>query len=112
MKLAVIGSRTIENINIEAFIPDGVTEIVSGGAKGADRLAEEYAAARGLPVKLFLPDYDRYGRAAPIRRNQQIAEYADEALAFWDGKSKGTRSCIDFFKKQGKPMRIVTVKAE
>ena len=54
----------------------------------------------------FLPDYARYGRAAPLRRNVQIVAYADLVLAFWDGKSRGTRFVIDQCRKQGVPVRV------
>ena len=58
------------------------------------------------PTTEFLPDYARYGRAAPLRRNVQIVAYADLVLAFWDGKSRGTRFVIDQCRKQGVPVRV------
>lgn len=110
MKLAIIGSRGITNIDIESHIPSGVTEIVSGGAKGVDTLAREYAAARGIPLVEFLPQYERYGRAAPLIRNAEIAAYADEVLAFWDGHSKGTQNALAEFQTRGKKVTVITVK--
>ena len=107
MKLAVIGSRTIEYIDLSNYVFSDVTEIVSGGAKGVDLIAREYAVEKGLLLTEFLPKYDIYGKAAPIKRNREIAEYADECLAFWDGKSKGTRSTINFFEKLGKKVRVI-----
>lgn len=85
MKIAVIGSRGLKVNDLGKYLPVGVTEIVSGGARGIDTCAREYAGANGLKLTEFLPDYKRYGRGAPLKRNLQIIEYADEVLAFWDG---------------------------
>ena len=101
MKLAIIGSRNIDDIVIDKYIPEATTEIVSGGAKGVDTLAKFFAQKNGLILTEFLPRYDLYGKVAPIKRNREIAEYADEAIAFWDGRSKGTEHAIRFFKKLG-----------
>ena len=108
MKLAIIGSRGIVDAKIERFLPEGVTEIVSGGAKGIDRLAADYARANGISLTEFLPNYARYGRAAPLRRNEKIADYADAALIFWDGSSKGTAYTAECFRKRGKPLLIIS----
>lgn len=89
MKVAVIGSRSLTVSNLEKCLPAGVTEIVSGGARGVDTSAREYARAHGLPCTEFLPEYGKYGRTAPLKRNLQIIEYADLVLAFWDGESRG-----------------------
>jgi hypothetical protein len=72
-----------------------ITEVVSGGAKGADQLGESYAAQEGLPVKRFLPDWKRYRKRAGILRNQQMADYADALIALWDGESRGTKHMIE-----------------
>ena len=90
MKLAIIGSRSINELNLSQYLPDGISEIVSGGALGPDRTAADYARRNKIPLVEFLPEYARYRGGAPHVRNRQIAEYADEVLAFWDGKSKGT----------------------
>ena len=96
-------------INIAKYIPSGVTEIVSGGARGIDTLAMEYAIENKITLIEFLPKYERYGRAAPIKRNGEIAAYADEAIAFWDGSSRGTKNTIDKFKKNGKRVTVIVV---
>ena len=59
---------------------------------------------------VFLPEYERYGRAAPIVRNKQIVDYADKIVAFWDGSSKGTLSVIRYAQKLGKECVIVICK--
>ena len=107
MKLAIIGSRNIDDIAIDKYIPEATTEIVSGGAKGVDTLAKLFAQKNGLILTEFLPRYDLYGKVAPIKRNREIAEYADEAIAFWDGRSKGTDHAIGFFKKLGKKVTVI-----
>lgn len=107
MKLAIIGSRSLFVENFDDYIPCTVTEIVSGGAKGIDHQAAEYAKRNHIPLTEFLPDYARYRRGAPIKRNEQIAQYADEALAFWDGRSKGTFYTIKLFQKLGKNVTAI-----
>ena len=109
MKLAIVGSRNLTNIIIDNYIPKGVTEIVSGGARGIDTLAKKFAERKGIKLIEFLPDYKLYGKAAPIKRNQKIAEYADEALVFWNGKSKGTEHTIKAFKALEKQLTIIIV---
>ena len=109
MKIAIIGSRGLHVENLEIYLPDGVTEIVSGGARGIDTDAACFAREKSLKMTVFLPKYDRYGRGAPILRNYQIVDYADEVLAFWDGRSRGTKSVIDYCQKQNKRVTVITV---
>ena len=106
MKVAIIGSISIRPTDIGTYISDG-DEIVSGGASGVDSCAEEYARKNELRLTVFLPQYERYGRAAPIVRNKQIVDYADRIVAFWDGKSKGTLSVIKYAEKIGKACKII-----
>lgn len=106
MKVAVIGSRGISDVNIGEYIPKETTEIVSGGARGVDTLARNYAEQNGLKLTEFLPNYDKFGRSAPLKRNIQIIEYADTVIAFWDGKSHGTKYVIDNCKQLGKPCEV------
>ena len=106
MKIAVIGSRNIVVTDLGAYLSD-CSEIVSGGAKGVDTCAAEYARRWGLKLTEFLPQYERYGRIAPIMRNREIVDYADKVLAFWDGRSKGTRSVIQYAEKKGKPCEVI-----
>ena len=95
MKVAVIGSRGLVVSNLQDYLPENVTGIVSGGAKGIDSCAKQYALKSGLKYTEFLPEYEKYGRAAPLKRNIQIIEAADIVIAFWDGESRGTKFVID-----------------
>ena len=110
MKTAVIGSRGLTVNNLGEYLPDGTTEIVSGGAKGIDTCAKEYALAHDIKLTEFLPDYKQFGRAAPLKRNLQIIEYADIVLAFWDGKSRGTKYVIDNCRKKGIEIKVYIIK--
>lgn len=67
MKAAIIGSRSLTEINIEDYLPSEITEIVSGGAKGIDTLARKYSEKHGIKLTEFLPNYKRYGRGAPLK---------------------------------------------
>ena len=107
MKLAIIGSRGIDNVDLSVYVNESVTEIVSGGAKGIDTTAKEYAIANSIKLTEFLPDYQHYGRGAPLRRNIRIIEYSDKVIAFWDGKSKGTEFVIKECKKCGKDITVI-----
>ncbi len=112
MKIAVVGSRSFnDEMLLRSTIEEyDASEIISGGAIGADRLAAAWAKDKGVPLKEFLPDYKRYGRAAPIRRNDLIVDAAEMVIAFWDGKSKGTKYTMDYAEKKGKNLRLVIYK--
>ena len=105
MKIAIVGSRGVFPSDIGQYIPKA-EEIVSGGAEGVDRCAANYAKENGIKLTEFLPQYEQYGRAAPIVRNKQIVDYADKIIVFWDGSSRGTRSVIEYAKKTGKPCEV------
>ena len=109
MKIAIVGSRNIVTIDIGKYVSND-DEIVSGGAVGVDRCAAEYAQKNGLKLTEFLPQYDRYGRAAPIVRNKQIVDYADKIIIFWNGTSKGSRSVINYAEKVGKTYEVILCK--
>ena len=109
MKVAIIGSRSLQVPDLENYLPLGVSEIVSGGAAGIDSSAREYANANGIKIVEFLPNYKQFGRSAPLKRNLQIIEYSDTVLAFWDGVSRGTKFVIDNCKKLGVSLQVVSV---
>ena len=81
MKIAIVGSRDVTITNIGEYISD-CDEIVSGGAKGVDSYAAEYAQEQRIKLTEFLPKYEIYGKAAPIIRNKEIVDYADRILVF------------------------------
>jgi len=81
-------------------------EIVSGGAKGADELGELYAKERGFVLTRFPAEWDKYGRAAGPKRNELMGDYADALIAFWDGKSRGTKHMIEYARKKGLLVRV------
>ena len=76
-------------------------------APGVDTLAVRWANYHGYPLKEFPADWNKYGKAAGYRRNVEMAEYADLLIAFWDGKSPGTKHMIDIMKSKGKHGKIV-----
>lgn len=115
MRLLIFGSRFFPyspeqiHMDVEYFADfiktaiDEPTEIVSGGASGIDSYAEAFAdSCRLVTKKIFLPDWDKHGKAAGIIRNKKMVDYCDFALGYWDGKSKGTKSTIEFLQKSGK----------
>lgn len=89
----------LKNINDEI-------QIVCGMARGADRLGEQYAKERGYKVIYMPADWDIDGRSAGFKRNIKMAEYADALVAFWDGKSSGTRHMIETAKSKGLDIRV------
>ena len=109
MKLLIVGSRGIEDFSLEEYIPKETEWIISGGAGGVDTLAEKYADEHRISKLILRPRYDRYGKAAPLKRNEEMVDLCDEALVIWDGASRGTKHTIDFAKAKNKPLRIVLV---
>ncbi len=83
------------------------TAIVCGEAAGADALGKRYANERGIPVKSFPAQWDTYGKRAGFIRNEEMAKNADALVAFWDGKSHGTKHMIDTAEKHGLAVRVV-----
>lgn len=111
-KVIIAGSRsfncfeTLENYCNYILQNKNSIEIVSGNAIGADRLGEEYAKKYGLKLKIFKPDWDKYGKSAGYIRNVDMANYADAAIIFWNKKSRGSKHMIDISKKLGLSLRI------
>ena len=107
MKIGVVGSRNLTINELEKYVPSGCEKIVSGGAAGIDKCAAEYARRQGIELLEILPDYNKYGKAAPLLRNQTIADESDIVIAFWNGYSKGTKSIIEYCKKSNKVCIVV-----
>lgn len=110
-RLAVVGSRTITDYNFVKGLldkqKDNISLIVSGGAKGVDTLAEQWANENEIPTKIFLPDWNTYGSKAGYMRNVFIIKECDICLAIWDGVSKGTTHSVNLCKKDKKPYLLV-----
>lgn len=107
MKVIIAGSRSVTDADrvfeaIEAS-PFGISEVVSGTARGVDRLGEEWAAMNGIEIKRFPADWKRLGSVAGFLRNREMAEYADALIAVWDGKSRGTEHMINLMANRNKP---------
>lgn len=111
MKVAIVGSRKLR-VDIGQYVPDGATEIISGGAKGIDSLAEAYAREKGLPLRVFRPQPEILGKMAFLVRNDQIVDAADLIVAIWDGSSPGTRYTISRAQRLGKPVQIHILRGE
>lgn len=112
MKIIIAGSRDLGTWSqvttaIHNSEWDGqITEVVSGTARGVDRMGEEFGRVYKIPVKRFPANWDYYGKSAGYKRNQQMAEYADGLIVVWDGKSRGTKHMIDIMKALGKPVYV------
>lgn len=108
MKYAIIGSRTFNDYDyLKSCLKDfDISEIISGGAKGADSMAEKYAIENDIKCTIFLPDWKLHGRGAGFMRNKLIIDNSNMVIAFWDGISKGTKNSIDIANKQNKKIYI------
>jgi len=114
MKVIIAGSRNItpkQFYNSIKFFPDewDVTEVVSGTARGVDRMGEVLAQSQDIAIKRFPADWDEYGKRAGMIRNGEMAKYADALFAVWDGKSKGTKQMIDNANKKGLSVIVVCI---
>ena len=111
MDIAIVGSRTFNNYPLLAeylnYFGRDIDKIISGGAKGADALAEDYAENNGLECTVLKPDWNKFGKRAGFIRNQKIIDACDMVVAFWDGKSKGTKDSIGKAKLAKKPTFII-----
>ena len=112
MKIAVIGSRNFTDYKIAKTVLDklqsyfGFDVIVSGGAKGADSLAEIYAWQNEIPLEVYEADWDKHGKGAGFIRNVEIWDNSDYGVAFWDGVSPGTKHSFKLAKKQKKRLFV------
>ena len=118
IRVIVCGSRNYSDFD-ESFkvllrlfgqvLPD--VEIVSGTCRGGDMCGEHFASVCGLPVSRFPADWNRFGKSAGPRRNEQMLQYALQAnafvVAFWDGASKGTRNMVQIARQAGVPVCVV-----
>ena len=118
MKLIVAGSRHFDEDEVYAEIVKWrlkniyLTEIVSGGCRGVDKAGEGYADFYSLPMKQFLAEWDKHGKAAGPIRNKQMAKYADGLLLIWNGKSRGSASMKREMEQLKKPVYEIIIKEE
>ena len=117
-RIVIAGSRDYNNYDeAKEFIDSCLIDInkeneiiiVSGGASGADAIGERYATEKGFKIEKYAAEWKKYGRAAGPKRNKEMAEISDYVICFWDGKSKGTKSMIDYAKKCEKRVRIKNI---
>ena len=112
-KVIIAGSRDFNDwdylVGYLATLPPWIeiTEVVSGGAKGADTLGEEWANLHAIPIKRFEADWERHGKKAGPIRNVEMGVYAEGLIAFWDGQSRGTLHMINYMKEEGKWTYVV-----
>lgn len=114
MKTIIAGSRgfTDYQLLVETMreLDWNVSEIVSGGARGADTLGEKYASTHHIPLVVFPAAWESWGKSAGYVRNQQMADYVGSGgalVAFWDNKSNGTRHIIACAEKAGLKVKVV-----
>ena len=124
MKLAIIGSRNFTKVEllereltILISFEGYPTEVISGGAAGADVLAENWAERNGIAKRIFKPDFEAFPKseknwAAPKARNLEIAKSCDVLIAFWNMRSTGTRDTIEKALSRGKKVYICNVLLE
>lgn len=110
-KVIVAGSRAFYDyprlsMTLQTLYPEGMT-VISGNARGADKLGEMFAKNFDLPCERYPADWDAYGRSAGFKRNEDMADIADELVAFWDGKSRGTQHMINAMRRQGKVTHVL-----
>lgn len=106
--VAIIGSRSITTLNLDWYLDkDRIFQVVSGGANGVDSLVEKWAKKNKIDFVAFLPQYKIYGgKWAPIKRDEDMINYCDELIAFWDGKSPGTKYSINYAIKMGRKVNV------
>jgi len=110
MRVIIAGSRTISDPHeLQKAIANSkflITEVISGDARGVDKMGEAWARANKIPVCVMPADWERYGRAAGFRRNRQMAHAGDALIALWDGSSRGTADMIRQMEKLKKPIHL------
>ncbi len=118
-RVVIAGCRDYNNYNeAKEYIDFCISEIrkkneiviLSGGASGADAIGERYALENGFKTEKHPADWKKYGRAAGPIRNKEMASLSDYVICFWDNKSKGTKSMIEYAKKLNKPLRVKIIK--
>lgn len=120
-RILIAGCRDFNNYKIaKRYINRCLSEIkkqydliiVSGGAKGADMLGERFANEKKLKIERYLPDWQKYGKAAGPKRNKEMVAVSDYIICFWDKKSQGTASTIRYGRLLDKPIRVKIINCQ
>lgn len=115
IKVIIAGGRDFRNYQLACYFLDSYFKyyadheirIISGKARGADYIGEQYAQSRGFAVEEFPADWERYGKAAGAIRNSEMANVGTHCIAFWDGKSRGTKHMIKTARQKGLIVEVV-----
>ncbi len=114
-RVVIAGCRDYNNYNeakefidfcISNIRKQNIIVIVSGCASGADAIGERYARENKFSVEKYPANWEKHGKSAGPLRNKKMAEICDFVICFWDKRSKGTKSMIEYAKKYNKPIRI------
>lgn len=115
-RVAIVGTRHFEDYDLLCSVLDELISkniisqnctIISGGAKGADSMAERFAKERSMETKIHHPAYKKFGRKAPIIRNKWIVKDAEMVVAFWNGQSSGTGFTVQYAREKEKPLLVI-----
>ncbi len=111
MKICVVGSRDFQDSELLDTVLSKIFStndiLISGGAKGADTIAEEWAKDNGYHVKIYRPNWEKYQKSAGFRRNEVMVDKSDTVIAFWNGESRGTAHSIELAVATGKLNKII-----
>ena len=108
MNYLIVGSRSITDFDLRPYIGNDAELIISGGASGVDSLAEAFADKNKISKLIIYPDYKKYGKFAPLKRNEKMVELADTVIIVWDGKSNGTKYTIEYAKRRNKKITLLS----
>lgn len=114
-RVIVAGGRNFDDYNLLSatldtafgFVPKEDIALISGTARGADSLGEQWATERGIEVLRFPANWDTYGKSAGYRRNEEMAKAGNYLIAFWDGQSRGTQHMIGIAARGGLHVTVV-----
>ena len=114
MRLIIAGGRDFDSLQMMVAKLDALINvtmerivIISGTARGADSMGEQFAKLKGFHCEQYPAQWDKYGRSAGYKRNEQMADQATHCVVFWDGKSRGSKHMIDIAKKKGLELRVI-----
>jgi len=114
-KVIIAGGRDFKDLTLLCNTMDALLTrkrlthkiiVVSGGARGADTIGEQYAKLRGYATIIMKADWDGIGKAAGIVRNGKMLEIANAVVCFWNNKSRGTKHMINITRNKGVPLHI------